>query len=542
MQRMQAVDQSDFLSFFQIAGIHGLPMQAWNNVQGNRRSSNPGYCTHVSNIFLTWHRPYLALYEQLVQSYAVEAANEFPAGPVRDGYVAAATTLRLPYWDWAMNPPNGQNTLPDTIAQPTIVVATPNGSQTINNPLYSYNFHPTEGLVYQQFLQWPQTLRWPNTTDADAVTQVDMLTSSLNSAQQSWAQRIYNLFTIYNDFMDFSNEPFIKSAGPLQSDSMESVHDSVHTTVGGQNYGHMSVIDVSAFDPVFFMHHAMVDRCFALWQALWPNSYVQPQSQYQSSYWYKQGATLDETTGLKPFHSDAAGDFWNSDTVRNTKTFSYTYPELVSGNVADVKTAINTLYGPSATGLNSKLKRNGGNRSHRPHTHYQYLANIQTQKNALNGSYFIYFFLGAPNQDPTEWPRDPALVGTMGVIAMADSSQMEPVLISGTVPLTAKLQQYVHEGKLKCMDVGEVTGYLTSDLQWTVRKVRTVFNAHSNGEANDPKADGTVVDPSDVPDLIVSVVSIEMQPATSPDSFPTVVNTPTTHTNVTSGKSAGLQG
>jgi len=473
-KRMQAMNQDDFLSHFQIAGIHGLPEQSWDNVQGNSQSSNPGYCTHISNIFLTWHRPYLALYEQLLQSHAVQAANEFPAGPLRDQYVAAASTLRIPYWDWAMNPPAGQNTLPDAIAQPTIVVTLPNGTTTINNPLYSYNFHPPEGLLYQQFLQWPQTLRWPNTTDADAVTQVDMLTSSLNSGQQSWAQRIYNLFTLYADFMDFTNEPFIKSAGPESYDSLEAVHDSVHTTIGGQNYGHMSVIDVSAFDPSFFMHHAMIDRCFALWQALYPGSYVEPQSQYQSSYWYNQGDTLDETTGLQPFYSDAAGDFWNSDSVRNLTTFSYTYPELMSGNVIDVINAVNTLYGPSATGSSSKHKRNGHSKS--PHTTYQYLANIQTQKNALNGSYFIYFFLGVPNQDPNEWPRDPALAGTMGVPAMVDSSKMEPVLISGTVPLTSKLQQYANEGKLRSMDDDVVRRYLKSELQWTVRKVRATVN------------------------------------------------------------------
>jgi hypothetical protein len=54
------------------------------------------------------------------------------------------------------------------------------------------------------------------------------------------------------------------------------------------------------------------------------------------------------------------------------------------------------------------------------------------------------------------------------------------------------------------------------------------------------QADGTVVDASDVPDLVISVISVEMQPATSIDQFPTVVNEPTTHTDVTAGKSAGL--
>lgn len=54
------------------------------------------------------------------------------------------------------------------------------------------------------------------------------------------------------------------------------------------------------------------------------------------------------------------------------------------------------------------------------------------------------------------------------------------------------------------------------------------------------QADGTVVNASDVPDLVVSVISIDVKPASSIDQFPTVVNPPTTHTDVTAGKSAGL--
>ena len=77
--------------------------------------------------------------------------------------------------------------------------------------------------------------------------------------------------------MDFSNEPFIKASGPLQYDSIESLHDSIHNTVGGVNYGHMQVIDVSAFDPVFWLHHAMVDRIFAMWQSIYPDTYMEPQ-------------------------------------------------------------------------------------------------------------------------------------------------------------------------------------------------------------------------------------------------------------------------
>jgi tyrosinase len=43
----------------------------------------------------------------------------------------------------------------------------------------------------------------------------------------------------------------------------------------------------------------MVDRCFALWQALYPDSYVEPQSQYQATYWYNQGSVQDANSSKR---------------------------------------------------------------------------------------------------------------------------------------------------------------------------------------------------------------------------------------------------
>jgi tyrosinase len=40
----------------------------------------------------------------------------------------------------------------------------------------------------------------------------------------------------------------------------------------------------------------MIDRSFAIWQALYPDSYVEPQTQVQSSYWYGQGSVQDVNT------------------------------------------------------------------------------------------------------------------------------------------------------------------------------------------------------------------------------------------------------
>jgi len=64
---MQNADQdADELSFFRIAGIHGLPYEPWNGA--GEKPLDPetrwaGYCVHGSTLFPTWHRPYMALFE-----------------------------------------------------------------------------------------------------------------------------------------------------------------------------------------------------------------------------------------------------------------------------------------------------------------------------------------------------------------------------------------------------------------------------------------------------------------------------------------------
>ena len=51
------------------------------------------------------------------------------------------------------------------------------------------------------------------------------------------------------DFRDFSNQ-------------LQDIHDSIHGWVGGD----MGAIATAAFDPVFWAHHAMIDRLWYLWQ------------------------------------------------------------------------------------------------------------------------------------------------------------------------------------------------------------------------------------------------------------------------------------
>jgi tyrosinase len=41
----------------------------------------------------------------------------------------------------------------------------------------------------------------------------------------------------------------------------------------------------------------MIDRLFAIWQALYPDSYVEPEAQTQGTYWYSEGDVLDANSG-----------------------------------------------------------------------------------------------------------------------------------------------------------------------------------------------------------------------------------------------------
>lgn len=98
-------------------------------------------CTHNSNLFGPWHRPYLALYEMQINEIAMSIASEFGTAE----YENAALNLRIPYWDWAMNPPNSGPVLATQLSDVTAQVTYPNGTSAIvPNPLYSFSFHPLQ--------------------------------------------------------------------------------------------------------------------------------------------------------------------------------------------------------------------------------------------------------------------------------------------------------------------------------------------------------------------------------------------------------------
>ncbi len=271
---------------------------------------------------------------------------------------------------------------PRSVQLPSVVVDGPAGTQTIANPLFSYNFHPfnasdlptpyvskyvlLEALSLAnlpqapQFSNWDHTLRSPSSQLSDAVSEDFVPDYLLNFYQPSNQVRLYNLFATYKNFTTFSNSAWIfNQFGPggtedySNYDSIESIHDLVHGATGMG--GHMTMVDLSAFDPLFMLHHAMVDRVWAMWQVLNPEAWIEPQAEMMDTFTIRRGQLVDGDTPLAPFHTTDGG-IWLSNDVKDTTTFGYAYAETrraVSMTDAEFRVsiveAINRLYGSNPT-------------------------------------------------------------------------------------------------------------------------------------------------------------------------------------------------
>jgi len=361
LQRFQAMSESDRMSYYQIAGIHGVPRQDWDGVgQCSSCSGTDGYCTHDSVLFPAWHRAYLALFEQQFMAVVNQLANEYPDNR-RAWMTGAASTMRFPYWDWAAHPAPGYPSLPNVMSDKYISVETPTGMQTIINPLFRHDFQSPRNLVYTPFINWQVTLRYPNSNANTASSTTQSSTNAFNNIRASLQDQVYQMFSTCKDYAGFANS----NAGNTRcSNSLEGIHNTIHTTLGGPgsssvSAGHMTYLSTAAFDPGFWLHHMMVDRLFALWQGVNPNSYGAAQNAPHATWTIPAGQRQDANSPLTPFHRNTNGDFWTSNQVRDTKTFKYTYPEFANtdGSTGAIQSQINRLYGPGATATAGSTKR-----------------------------------------------------------------------------------------------------------------------------------------------------------------------------------------
>ncbi|KAH6854085.1 hypothetical protein B0I37DRAFT_421388 [Chaetomium sp. MPI-CAGE-AT-0009] len=341
LKNLQRQDENILTSYYQIAGIHGMPYKPWNGVGSNTNwrstSGFGGYCTHSSILFLTWHRPYLALYEQSLYNAVKEVAQRFPQGALRDKYLEAAKTFRAPYFDWASQPPRGTPAFPSALTSPKVqVVDTDGKTKLVSNPLYRFVFHsvnPSPGDFSRRWSRYRTTVRYPHkVTGRSRDSRVSPI---LANELASLRSNISLLLLSYTDFDSFSFNGWDPYTKPSQFGSLEDVHNEIHDKTGGD--GHMSSLEVSAFDPFFWLHHFNIDRLWAMWQDLNPDSYVSLHPAPYATFSAADGESQTKDTPLMPFWVKSGTKFWTSSQVKDTHTFGYAYPETQRWRCPDQK-------------------------------------------------------------------------------------------------------------------------------------------------------------------------------------------------------------
>lgn len=530
---------SDPNSYYAISGIHGRPYIGWNGETATG-TPNTGYCTHSSILFPTWHRPYLALYEQAIHAQMQTLVSQFPAAQ-QSRWQNAVNGFRIPYWDWATN--NAQ--MPAILTTPTVTVTQTTGQQqTINNPLFSYNFPSLSRSDFPDspFYVWKNTLRYPTSQTSTATSQNTKVNSQLRNNAASQKQRVYNLLvsSTYNNYAAISN----KASNTNAPDSLEAVHDVIHGLTG--NGGHMSYVDYSAFDPIFYLHHANIDRLFAMWQALYPNAWItQGQNNPYGTYGVPPNTIEVATTPLTPFRN-AAGAFHTSNSARSTASFGYSYPEIPDWNYQNnpagltqyVAGKVQSLYGSTTTQVQQSgtAKRDTSSdnstataidNSVNDGKYYDWRVDVHANKMVLGGSYFVHVFLGQPAADPASWSSQPELVGDYVVFTNKSPSKPDAGnvckkkdnLVSGSVFLTqALLNQIAAVGSLNPDDVVK---YVKKNIQWRISDMNDV-----------------PIDVSSVCDLKISVSAAQVTLPSGGAILPTYGDY-VKYTKITQGKPAG---
>ncbi|WP_052914317.1 tyrosinase family protein [Protofrankia coriariae] len=219
VQVLRARPASDPTSLTYQAAIHGSyrtppPGANWNE------------CQHRSWFFLPWHRIYLYYFERIVRKVVLDAG-----GPA---------DFALPYWNY--DRPFPGNTLPPAFRTPTL----PDGTA---NPL----FVPAPGR------------------DAALVAGGQIPPAATTSAA-ALARTNFSALPGQPSFGGGRTGPahFGSALGALES----TPHNVLHPTIGGSatsatpcGAALMTDPNCAALDPIFWLHHANIDRLWNVWLA-----------------------------------------------------------------------------------------------------------------------------------------------------------------------------------------------------------------------------------------------------------------------------------
>lgn len=220
--RMKSVGDERGFDWF--ASVHGLALPIW--------------CEHGTSLFLPWHRAYLYYFELALQT---RLGSRFTEVTPQDGELG---DVGLPWWDWTSDESHRDGipaayALEEIGGQPNPLASSTIGSCTGGDPLFVGVW--SSALVDAVRQQIPGTM-----TDSGTPGTVRDPDEPDELPRRSTIDDVVLRQTTFGTF----------------STSLEQVHNDVHVWVGGS----MTSVPTSAYDPIFWSHHAMIDRIWYLWQ------------------------------------------------------------------------------------------------------------------------------------------------------------------------------------------------------------------------------------------------------------------------------------
>jgi tyrosinase len=202
---MQARDADNPTSWSYQAGMHGRTGQPQLPLFNG--------CQHGGWFFVSWHRMYVYYFERIVRAAVVAAG-----GP--DDWA-------LPYWNYGLN---------GTFASLPPQFRAPNNPDGSANPLY----------VAQR---------------RAAINAGGIMPPQVTSAAQALSRPLFVGTTQFGGGQTAAGQ-FWNQTGVLENQP----HNVVHDTVGGPG-GWMANPFTAAQDPIFWLHHANIDRLWSVWDA-----------------------------------------------------------------------------------------------------------------------------------------------------------------------------------------------------------------------------------------------------------------------------------
>lgn len=240
---------------------NGVTLHAWN-------SCPHMYSTDKQLNFLTWHRLYIYYYERNIRHQIANGGNGFPGLGE-----ATANKFSLPYWDYT-----NKGDLP----KPFIIEdMNYNDVELTTNPLYEKGRSRT--LMAGDPINYESTDSIAINVDGEVV----------NLCLKTMKQALN-----YDDFLA------LYEVSEFSRGMEDRLHNVMHDYIGGavdtldqagtiynriyQNdksgFGLMGQIPSAGFDPIFFQHHANVDRLFAAWEAMYGPITIEEMNKYAGTW------------------------------------------------------------------------------------------------------------------------------------------------------------------------------------------------------------------------------------------------------------------